>query len=246
MMRERLSSTAGILRRDTLATHPYTSGQGALVKAFDQFRKAFPPVVDASTLKRFDIAPANESYVINIFRFLGLIDEDGKKVDGTSDIFFAGEDAFKAGLEALLTSAYSELFEEHGDTAWTESRNVLATWFRVKDRTSDLIGGRQASTFITLAALAGHGEPLKSAPASSPSKAKSPSKKQPQAKRATEPVGIRMEQDAQSSKPSTVPAELPTERVGLTVRIEVNLPATGTAEVYDAIFASIRKNLIDG
>ena len=229
-----------------MATYPYTSGQGALVKAFDQFRKVFPPVVDASTLKRFDIAPANESYVINIFRFLGLIDEDGKKVDSNSDIFFAGEEAFKAGLEALLTSAYSELLEEHGDAAWTESRNVLATWFRVKDRTSDLIGGRQASTFITLAALAGHGEPFKTAPANSPSKAKSPSKKPTQTKRVTEPVDTPIDQDTQSSKPSAAPVEVPTERVGLTVRIEVNLPATGTAEVYDAIFASIRKNLIDG
>ena len=34
-------------------------------------------------------------------------------------------------------------------------------------------------------------------------------------------------------------------RVGLTVRIEVNLPADGDEEVYDRIFRSIRKNLID-
>lgn len=34
--------------------------------------------------------------------------------------------------------------------------------------------------------------------------------------------------------------------VGLTVRIEVNLPAGGEESTYDAIFKSIRKNLIDG
>jgi len=33
---------------------------------------------------------------------------------------------------------------------------------------------------------------------------------------------------------------------GLTVRIEVNLPADGDQETYDNIFRSIRKNLIDG
>jgi len=32
--------------------------------------------------------------------------------------------------------------------------------------------------------------------------------------------------------------------VGLTVRIEVNLPASGDASTYDAIFASIRKHLM--
>lgn len=33
--------------------------------------------------------------------------------------------------------------------------------------------------------------------------------------------------------------------VGLSVKIEVNLPANGTPDVYDAIFASVRKRLID-
>ena len=33
---------------------------------------------------------------------------------------------------------------------------------------------------------------------------------------------------------------------GLTVRIEVNLPAQADQETYDKIFSSIRKNLIDG
>ena len=33
---------------------------------------------------------------------------------------------------------------------------------------------------------------------------------------------------------------------GLTVRVEVNLPADADQETYDKIFQSIRKNLIDG
>jgi len=32
--------------------------------------------------------------------------------------------------------------------------------------------------------------------------------------------------------------------VGLTVRIEVNLPPDGNSETYDAIFASINKHLM--
>ena len=34
--------------------------------------------------------------------------------------------------------------------------------------------------------------------------------------------------------------------VGLTVRIEVNLPADGEQETYDRIFKSIRENLLNG
>ncbi len=48
-----------------MATYPYTSGQGALVKAFEQFRKVFPPASGASTLERFNNAPANASYILN-------------------------------------------------------------------------------------------------------------------------------------------------------------------------------------
>ena len=62
-------------------TYPYISGPGALVKTLEQFRKSFPSTVDAAYFKRMGIAPGNESYLINILRFLGVIDETGAKVD---------------------------------------------------------------------------------------------------------------------------------------------------------------------
>ncbi|WP_156366267.1 DUF5343 domain-containing protein [Agreia sp. Leaf335] len=224
-----------------MATYPYTSGQGALVKAFEQFRKAFPPVLDASTLKRFNIAPANESYVINIYRFLGLIDDEGKKVDGTTDLFFHGEDEFRSGLEGLIQTAYADLFADHGATAWDESRDTLATWFRVKDKTSDLIGGRQASTFLTLAALAGHGDPVRPSISTKPAASPKPVVKKVNKSDKADSTST-SGPGSVSTNPSTGEGR---DDIGLTVRIEVNLPAAGTADVYDAIFASIRKNLID-
>lgn len=229
-----------------MATYPYTSVQGALVKSFEQFRKVFPPTVDASTLQRFNIAPANESYIINIFRFLDLIDDEGKKIDGVTDIFFHGEVEFKSGLEGLITTAYADLFAEHGANAWDEGKDGLTTWFRVKDKTSELIGGHQASTFLTLAALSGHGEPLKPAPttkattkATTPPKTVKPKSPRPLKEDSAKTAETRVTTPTPQSVPATDSA------VGLTVRVEVNLPAAGSPEVYDAIFASVRKNLID-
>jgi Family of unknown function (DUF5343) len=86
-------------------TYPYSSGQTAVVQAFDRLRKGFPAKVDAGYLQRFSIAPANESYIISILRFLGLIDEEGNKVDATTGHFYAGDDAFKPGLEEVLRSS---------------------------------------------------------------------------------------------------------------------------------------------
>jgi hypothetical protein len=141
-----------------VATFPYSSGQTAVVQTFAQLRKGFPAKVDAGYLQRFRIAPANESYVISILRFLGLIDEDGNRQAGKTDFFFGGDDTFKPGLEKILRDAYSRLFDEMGDEALTAQRDTLANWFRASDRTSDLVGQRQASTFQTMVGLAGHGE----------------------------------------------------------------------------------------
>lgn len=233
-------------------TYPYTSGQGALVKSFEQFRRSVPAVIDAGLLQRFSIAPANESYVISIFRFLGIIDEGGKVVEDKTAFLYGADAEFKSGLEALLRDAYAPLFAEHGSDAWASTKAALTTWFRVSDKSSELIGGRQASTFLTLAALAGHGEPVKpaSTPASgSPRKSRGGADSKPapasqSAGRATADASATRTSQPKKKENSTTHDELP-EAVGLTVRVEVNLPAAASPEVYDAIFASIRKNLID-
>ncbi len=225
-----------------MPNYPYISGQAPLVAAFAQLRKSAPPTVDASYLQRFNIAPANESYVISILRFLGLIDDDGNWIEENASYFYGDDDSFEKGLEATLRSAYSKLFDEMGDEALDADSNSLAHWFRAIDKTSELVGKRQASTFKTLAALAGHGElpsrsttTAKKSTAGSKASAKRTTPKKTAKKSATKNsmggdgggVAIDGGQD-----------------VGLAVRIEVNLPASGDAETYDAIFASIKKHLM--
>lgn len=141
-----------------MPNYPYSSGQTAVVQAVAQLRKGFPSKVDAGYLQRFNIAPANESYIISILRFLGLIDEDGSRVEDITAHFFGNDDTFKPGLEAALRDKYALLFNEMSDSALTASKDDLTHWFRHADKTSELVGQRQAATFLTLAALAGHGE----------------------------------------------------------------------------------------
>jgi hypothetical protein len=228
--------------------YPYISGQGTLVQAFSQLRKGFPPKVDAGYLQRFNIAPANESYVISILRFLGLIDEDGNRVEDKTDYFFGSDDSFKSGLEDALRRAYSQLFHEMGDGALDSPKDDLTHWFRASDKTSDLVGQRQASTFQTLAALAGHGDlpavrsgaARKTAAVTPVSAAKQTAVKKTTPKRQVEKAaedhsdrGIGRDRGGKNG-----------QDVGLTVRIEVNLPPGGDADTYDAIFASIKKHLM--
>lgn len=223
-----------------MATYPYISGQSAVIQAVTQLRKGFPAKVDAGYLQRFNIARANESYIISILRFLGLIDDEGNRVETSAGYFYGNDDAFKAGLEGTLRNAYRQLFDEMGDSALTAEKADLAQWFRASDKTSDLVGQRQASTFQTLASLAGYG----AVPT-----ARSTASKKPGTSLAAPTTKATPRKSAPKKEVVKLPADSgdsgkDNAQVGLTVRIEVNLPAGGDAETYDAIFASIKKHLM--
>lgn len=222
-----------------MASHPYISGPGNITQMIGFLRKSFPATVTSDTVKKLGLASKNESYVINVLQFLGLIDEQGKRIDAGHVVMTKHDEAeFQSSFEAVVKSAYSDLFELRGDDAWSMNKDQLIGYFRNADKTSDIIGGRQAGVFIALRELAGH--QTEASTSSKPKgtntgKAKTPPKK---VKPAEQKVSDEMTQDA-----LTPPTKQPKGDMALTVRIEINLPAEGTQETYDAIFKSIRANL---
>ncbi len=222
--------------------YPYAPSAGPILKTLDHFRrKKVPDEITAEVLRKLGLAPKNESYVLNILRFLGIIDDDGKPDASKSKVFVQHkDDSFSAAFEPVVKAAYSELFDLHGEQAWSLDRSDLVQFFRTTDHSSDVVGQRQAATFVALAGLAGHGDTPRireTKNGESRSKAKKSTQKPDKAKEAeARPTHI---------PPKSVVVDTP-GRIGLTVRIEVNLPADGNQETYDRIFKSIRKNLIEG
>jgi len=218
--------------------HPYVSTIGGLSKAITQFRSTFPATVNANTLKSLGIAPNNESYVINTFRFLGFIDDDDKKTDAAGTVFSHHDDEkFSEAFAARVEKTYSGLFDLHGDQSWILDNDKLISFFRNTDQTSAIVGKRQANTFRALAQLAGYGDPpdVKTKGSSTKLiKKKSPKQKVPTPR------------SDQNNVPNESHDATPrnSSRVGLTVRIEINLPAEGDQDTYDRIFKSIRENLL--
>src|SRR5436305_4066475 len=142
-----------------MANHPYIGGAGAIVQAIAHLRRSFPATVTADTLKKLGIAPKNESYLINILKFLTVVDAEGKRTDKAAKIFNLHDDAqFQKAFGQMVKDAYVDLFGLHGETAWALDTDSLITFFRQADQSSGIVGTRQANTFRTLAALAGHGE----------------------------------------------------------------------------------------
>lgn len=219
--------------------HPYVSAPGNLVNVLNHFRGSFPAKVNADTLKKLGYAPKNESYVLNVLRFLGLIDEEGKKTAQATQAFSLHETGkFNAKFGEIAKTSYADLFELHGDAAWTVDEAGLITFFRSTDHTTAIVGKRQASTFTLLAAFSGHGEVP--APKSAAKKGSATTKATPASKKASPSALPKLNTDP--AKPPTGSHE---PSVGLTVRIEINLPADGDQETYDRIFRSIRENLIN-
>lgn len=221
------------------AKHPYISGASSVATMVLQLRKAFPAKVNSDTVKKLGLAPNNESYVINALQFVGVIDEEGNKTKKSAEIFSKHQDDdFRSDFSSLVKTAYSDLFDLHGDAAWELSKDELITFFRNSDQTSAVIGGRQANLFLTFSALSGHGE-LKTA---KPSTSLKGNTEKPKAAKTT---AINKAQKVIGDEAKEKPSDVANVDFGLSVKIEVNLPANASAETYDSIFASIRKNLID-
>lgn len=219
--------------------HPYISGVGNISQTLNHFRNSFPSKVDSATLKKLGLAPNNESFLINILRFLKLIDEDGTKTKDASDIFSQhNDDKFRENIKSLISLAYNDLFDLYGDQTWEIDLDSLITFFRSTDQTSSLIGKHQARTFKVLVAICGYGELPKETNSKS---SKSPPKKKTSTKSTKKKADVNP-----VIQPSDISGNDQNSKVALTVRVEVNLPADGNQETYDRIFKSIRENLING
>lgn len=219
------------------SAYPYIPSPGLIVQTFSQLRRMFPQRVDAEVLRKLSLAPKNESMVINVLRFLGLVDEESKKTDVASKAFSKHDDvAFATELESIVKTAYGDLFETMGDDAWASDRSSLIGFFRVHDETSEITATRQAIAFETLASLSGHGESVR--PKAQKSRPQGNGKKgKTLGKAAIEKQHHEILPGAEGGSP---------REFGLTVRVEINLPAQGDQDTYDRIFKSIKENLLNG
>jgi len=213
--------------------HPYSPSPGGITAAISQFRNSFPTTVNAETLRSLAIAPKNESYVINVLRFIGAIDKDGKQSEKAASVFYQSGSDFEKGFELLVQAAYKDLFDAYKETTWDLPSEKLIAFFRSKDKTTALVGKLQAATFQLLAGLSGHGAVPEPSTTKQPKPATKPKVSKP--KPDTPPVTIGQGGDGKSRE----------RDFGLTVRIEVNLPPSGDQETYDRIFRSIRENLLN-
>ncbi|MBI5352676.1 MAG: DUF5343 domain-containing protein [Chloroflexi bacterium] len=221
--------------------HPYVLSTLHLTQLIEQLRNSFPQslVVNAEMLQKLGIAPNNEGYVINTVRYLGIIDENGKKTEATGTAFSKHENnEFALEFSKMVQSAYKELFDLYGDNSWTLDKSKLISFFRGADHTGANVGQRQATTFRALARLSGRlegvSEEIKNTPKSKTSTLK------------TSKTTFEKKEKLSKDTSKSIGKSRKSERdFGLTVRVEINLPAGADKETYDKIFQSLRENILN-
>ena len=219
--------------------HPYVSATGVLIQVLDHLKRSFPTNLDADVLRKLGFAPKNESYILNTLRFINLIDEKGLRTDKAQRAFTLHDSgSFVKAFSEIVKAAYADLFRLHGDSAWTLDAGKLITYFRQADQSTQLVGSLQANTFKTLAAYAGKTAASVAAPGSKSVAADHPKRK----------PGRKGKLDEIQDRPPAInnPGAADDRSIGLTVRVEINLPSAGDQDTYDKIFKSIRKNLLNG
>jgi len=221
-------------------TYPYVTSSGPLLEVFAYLRTAFPPLVSTAALQQLGLAPKNESYIVNILRFIGVIDTAGAGGEGNAALFTCRNDAaFAAGMEKLVRQAYMPLFDLHADKAWALDTGSLTEFFRQEDRSSPTVGRRQATTFHALAYLAGHGGSAIDMTSTILQEARTVDDLRP---------GTSQVLSSSSKRRDDVipgPTLIRESREGpRTIRIEIHLPTADDQSVYDKIFRSMRENLL--
>jgi hypothetical protein len=204
-----------------MAEFPYTPQPARIPKFFDHIQAArVPPRVTHKYLVAAGFKSSNDRYLIPLLRTLGFIDGSGQPTETWQE--YRKKDQAKGVMGSAIRMAYSGLFEMYED-AWRKDREALNNYFSgettVGETTVDLIV-RTFNTLCDRADFAASQEPS-AAVARKPASAR--------------PLG---------SREVVVQGTSGAADMTINLNIQLQLPPTQDAEVYDKLFESMKKHLL--
>jgi hypothetical protein len=198
---------------------PYVNAYGAIPKLFAGIKSAaVPPKVSQNFLESvLDLKSSSHRALLPLLKKLGFIDSSNVPTQAYKD--FRDEAQSGSIMAERLREAYRPLFNAN-EYAWKLSKADLHSKFRNLSGAAedDAIIPTVTSSFLELSKLAKWEGGV-------------PSRKEP------DPAGT-------GTGSGTPPREEPPEGIRLSYTINLNLPATTEIEVFNAIFKSLRENLL--
>lgn len=198
--------------------YPYTSVTGKLKKFLGHIQSAgVPPKVNTQYLSSVGFKSTNDRRIISILKFINFLDGSGIPTDEYRQF----RDKEKAGgvIAKSLKATYKNLFDTFPD-AYRKDTEALRNYFSTHTDAGEQVVNKTVATFKILCEFADF-EAI--------------------TKEITETPKGKLESEA--VEPKRVSPAIPG---GLTVNINIQLqlPATDDASVYDNLFSALKKHLL--
>jgi hypothetical protein len=201
--------------------YPYITAPAALRRFMDQIpTSGVPNALSHKELEGRGFKSHNYRPIISILKFIKFLDTDGKPTDAYRQ--FRSREVGPAVLAAAIREAYADLFTTYPD-AYNKDVEALRNFFSTHSEGGERVQDAIVGTFRTICGVADFGAdapPADAVPASDPRAA-----------------GVKRSAPT-SPSPPTPPGLV------INLNIQLALPATDNAEVYDKIFASLKKHLM--
>ncbi len=202
-----------------MPNYPYVYSSGKL----KQFLETIPTVgtptkVTQEYLDAAGFKSTNDRAIISVLKFIELVGEDGKPTEDYK--LLRDRSQFGAIMASHIRKGYTELFSLFPD-ANSKPTDALKNFFATKTTAGDAALGQIVATFKTLCEAADFGAQMQ-APAGT-----------------EEPSGERPV--PRSLKVSAIPES----GVTINLNIQLQLPPTEDSTIYDKIFESLKRHLIE-
>jgi len=192
---------------------PYAHNPAVVKKFFQTIQDlGKPPKVNPSYLPTIGFKAPSDRDFLRILKFLGFTDKDGLPTGRWTD--YKNKDKATQVMALAIKSAYDELFNTYPDAERRDSAPI-ENYFASKWGVSAQLAKLMEKTFRQLSELADF-----------------------EAVAVTEPVtrpGITTTKEAIETPPSVRP-------VTININIQLQLPATEDAAIYDSLFSALKKH----
>jgi hypothetical protein len=199
-----------------MAKYPYTL-KGASLKNFIEKIPSIgtPDKFDLEFIEGLGYKSSNDRPIVPILKFLGFADSTGIPTDVWSD--YRDKSRSKAIMAQRLREAYGELFRTYPD-AQDKDTEALRNFFSKRVTAGERVLEATVNTFRTLCDLSD----FEATPVVEPVQATGKQRPQPYASSAFGPQGLT-----------------------INLNIQLQLPATEDSTIYDKIFQSLRKHILE-
>jgi hypothetical protein len=215
--------------RLSMLTKRYLASVKNLPEIFAQIVKGTAPsTFNIEHLKGIGFTSSNDRAIIPLLKDLGFLNESGSPTE-RYHAYRAGGQQGRAVLGQALLEAYQDLFHVNANPTDAD-RDAIRGKFKTAHNATDRVAEQQAATFYALLKLADVSAAREGRGESSPLKRKIEEEK----------AG----EEAEDARREGGKANREGVSLSLGYKIEVHLPATKDIEVYNAIFRSLKENIL--